>query len=46
MEAFFTSTLIEGQLDHYIDLGMFNILWSLVRRLTSKPKLESSKNIT
>jgi len=46
VEAFFTSTHIEVQLDHYIDLGMFNIFWSLVRRLTSKPKLETSKNIT
>jgi hypothetical protein len=45
VEAFFTSILIEGQLDHYFDLGMFNIFWSLVRRLTSKPKLSSSKNI-
>lgn len=35
VEAFFTSILIEGQLDHYFELGMFNIFWSLVRRLTS-----------
>ena len=45
MEAFFTSSLIEGQLDQYIDLGMFNIFLSLVRRLASLPKPESSKNI-
>ena len=46
MEAFFTSSLIEGQLDQYFDLGMINIFWSLVLRLASSPKLSSSKNIT
>ena len=46
MEAFFTSSLIEGQLDQYIDLELFNIFWSLVLRLASSPKVSSSKNIT
>ena len=46
MEAFFTSSLIDGQLDQYIDLELFNIFLSLVRRLASSPKLSSSKNIT
>lgn len=46
MEAFFTSSLIEGQLDQCIDLEWFDIFWSLVRRLASSPKLSSSKNIT